>query len=230
MSNPSSGSSVNCSGDSGSPYGLDELLAIASNRLNEAITPRTVRLYTTEGLIDRPHKDGRRAVYSRRHLLQLLLIRSLAKRGLSLAAIAPLVTNSDSELEQQLLQLENYPLSTHSSRLEESGAAQRQEALAFLEEIKNADIGEDGTSSTVLPMLGSPFRSHGQPSVNSRSLPSRYPGRVNSASSRWYRFALVPGVELHLNESVSIPPAGSRRDAWLGRLLDRLREQLDGDS
>lgn len=44
-------------------YGLDELLANASERLGEEITQRTVRLYATEGLIDRPGKDGRRAVY-----------------------------------------------------------------------------------------------------------------------------------------------------------------------
>jgi hypothetical protein len=38
---------------------------------------------------------------------------------------------------------------------------------------------------------------------------------------------LAPGVELHLSESASIPPPGSRREAWLQRLIDRLREQLD---
>jgi hypothetical protein len=34
-------------------------------------------------------------------------------------------------------------------------------------------------------------------------------------------------VELHINESVSIPPAGSRRIGWLQKLADRLLEQLD---
>lgn len=63
------------SADPGAPeasYGLEELLAIAGEQLGEEITPRTVRLYATEGLIDRPDKDGRRAVYGQRHLLQLL--------------------------------------------------------------------------------------------------------------------------------------------------------------
>jgi len=70
------------------------------------INSRSVRLYATEGLIDRPGKDGRRAVYRQRHLLQLVLIRSLARRGLSLTAIAPLVACSNGELLEQLLQLE----------------------------------------------------------------------------------------------------------------------------
>jgi len=80
-------------------YGLDELLADASERLGEEITPRTVRLYATEGLIDRPGKDGRRAVYGQRHLLQLLLIRSLARRDLSLTAIATLSGYSDGSFQ-----------------------------------------------------------------------------------------------------------------------------------
>jgi len=87
-------------------YGLEELLMVAGERLGEEVTPRTVRLYATQGLIDRPGREGRSAVYGRRHLLQLLLIRSLARRGLSLAAIAPLIGLADAELEQQLNQLE----------------------------------------------------------------------------------------------------------------------------
>ena len=88
---------------------LEELLALAAERLGEEINARTVRLYATEGLIDRPGRDGRRATYGRRQLLQLLLIRSLARRGLSLAAIAPLVAADDDELERQLSQLEERP-------------------------------------------------------------------------------------------------------------------------
>lgn len=83
-------------------YGLDELLAIAGQRLGEEISPRTVRLYATQGLIDRPGRDGRHAVYGRRHLLQLLLIRTLARRGLSLSAIAPLCVLPDPEIQEQL--------------------------------------------------------------------------------------------------------------------------------
>ncbi len=63
--------------------GLEELLSVAGESLGEEVSPRTVRLYTSQGLIDRPGKEGRSAVYGRRQLLQLLLIRSLARRGLS---------------------------------------------------------------------------------------------------------------------------------------------------
>src|SRR3954454_6298528 len=49
---------------------------------------RTIRYYTTLGLIDRPAEmRGRTALYGRRHLLQLVAIKKLQARGLSLAEI-----------------------------------------------------------------------------------------------------------------------------------------------
>lgn len=206
---------------SDSLYGLEELLALAGERLGEEVTPRTVRLYATEGLIDRPGKEGRRAVYGQRHLLQLLLIRALARRGLSLTAIAPLVTCSDKELAQQLLQLE-----------ESSPSAEQQEALSYLQSLQGEGSlsSSPDSSASLLPLLGSPLSSSASSLSPQRFLSTRSAGRSNAASSRWHRFSLAPGVELHLSESASIPPAGKRREAWLARLLERLREQLESES
>lgn len=206
------------SGDPVAPeatYGLEELLVIAGERLGEKITSRTVRLYATEGLIDRPGKDGRRAVYGQRHLLQLLLIRSLARRGLSLSAIAPLVVAGDAELSEQLEQLDEITSAAQD-------ASCGRDALAYLQSIHSADAPDEEPSSSLLPLLGSPLSSR-SPSLRS----SRHGSLSTGASSRWHRFSLAPGVEMHLNESASIPPPGSRREAWLQRLIDRLREQLD---
>lgn len=222
MVDPVSLSLVDAAAGSGARYGLEELLAVAGERLGEEITPRTVRLYATEGLIDRPGKDGRRAVYGQRHLLQLLLIRSLARRGLSLTAIAPLVACRDAELIEQLHQLEE----------PDAPSTQQQEALAYLQSLGAAEPvpSRSERSPSLLPLLGAP-PSSGAPSLSPRrSLSTRSAGRSSAASSRWYRFSLAPGVEVHLSESASIPPAGSRREAWLQRLLDRLREQLDSES
>ena len=208
------------SADPGTPeasYGLEELLAIAGEQLGEEITPRTVRLYATEGLIDRPGKDGRRAVYGQRHLLQLLFVRSLARRGLSLSAIAPLVVCSDQDLQDQLQQLDD-----GTPALTPPDAT--NEALAYLQSIQtSAAPSADQSSSSLLPLLGSPLSSRSPSSLRS----SRTGSRSSASSSRWHRFSLAPGVELHLSESASIPPPGSRRGAWLQRLIDRLREQLD---
>jgi DNA-binding transcriptional MerR regulator len=49
---------------------------------------RTIRYYTTLGLLDRPAEmRGRTALYGRRHLVQLVAIKQLQSRGLSLPQI-----------------------------------------------------------------------------------------------------------------------------------------------
>src|SRR5436309_11361819 len=65
----------------------------ASGRVRDVPDRRTIRYYTTLGLIDRPAEmRGRTALYNRRHLLQLVAIKRLQTQGLTLA-----------ELQQQLL-------------------------------------------------------------------------------------------------------------------------------
>ena len=234
-------------------YGLEELLAVAGERLGEEITPRTVRLYATQGLIDRPGREGRSAVYGRRHLLQLLLIRSLARRGLSLAAIAPLIGLTDDELEQQLNQLEgdgspaSSLLAAMAADIQAASGSQpvaseeRNEALDYLRSLQSASPEASPTatdseslerSASLLPLLGSPLssRSSSRPSSSPSSRSSRSPSRSGGsreAASRWHRFTLAPGVELQISDSVSVPPPGSRRMAWLNRLVARLLEQLE---
>lgn len=229
-------------------YGLEELLAVAGGRLGEEISPRTVRLYATQGLIDRPGREGRSAVYGRRHLLQLLLIRSLARRGLSLAAIAPLIGLADGELEQQLNQLEGdgAPASSLLAAMavdsEDAATEERNEALDYLRSLQSpassevspsaADAESLERSASLLPLLGSPLssRSSSRPSSSPSSRSSRSPSRSGGsreAASRWHRFTLAPGVELQISDSVSVPPPGTRRIAWLNRLIARLLEQLE---
>lgn len=193
-------------------WGLGELVELAGARLGEKITPRTVRLYATEGLINRPDKDGRRAVYAQRHLLQLLLVRSLARRGLSLSAIAPLVACDDEALQEQLNQLDDGHVSSGPS-------PESNDALDCLE---NTESPTAELSPSLLPFLGAPLGSR-SPSLRA----SRLAGLSNLSSTRWHRFQLSPGVELHLSESASIPSNPARREAWLQRLFHRLREQLD---
>ena len=53
-------------------------------------TVRNVRLYQERGLLPKPERRGRRAVYSRDHLERLRLVLRLMTRGYSLAAIKDL--------------------------------------------------------------------------------------------------------------------------------------------
>ncbi|MCS5700961.1 MerR family transcriptional regulator [Cyanobium sp. FGCU-52] len=244
MSDPSSSAAGEPA--SSESYGLEELLAAAGRWLGEEITSRTVRLYATQGLIDRPGKEGRHAVYGRRHLLQLLLIRSLARRGLSLSAIAPLVVLPDDELERQLAGDSDDPARKGSNEALDylQGLKSKAKATARSAVIGAAAAAPPGglaqagleAARSLLPLLGSPFSALPSPSTTQAAdeppdSPSRRSlarsGGTRLAASRWHRFSLAPGVELHLSDSASIPPAGPRRQAWAQRLLERLEQQLE---
>src|SRR5262245_42574401 len=74
----------------------------ASGRVRDVPDRRTIRYYTTLGLLDRPAEmRGRTALYGRRHLLQLVAIKRLQARGLSLAEVQlQLVGLTDAALRQ----------------------------------------------------------------------------------------------------------------------------------
>src|SRR5438105_13525807 len=74
----------------------------ASGRVRDIPDRRTIRYYTTLGLIDRPAElRGRTALYGRRHLLQLVAIKRLQAAGRSLAEVqARLVGRTDADLAE----------------------------------------------------------------------------------------------------------------------------------
>lgn len=69
-------------------FSIDQLSALAG------VTPRTVRYYIAEGLIDRPQGEKRGSHYLRRHLEQLLLIRRWTDAGLSLDRVRELIAGA----------------------------------------------------------------------------------------------------------------------------------------
>ncbi len=73
-----------------------------SGRVRDVPDRRTIRYYTTLGLIDRPAAmRGRTALYGRRHLLQLTAIKRLQVRGLALTEVqARLLGATDGVLEK----------------------------------------------------------------------------------------------------------------------------------
>jgi DNA-binding transcriptional MerR regulator len=61
---------------------------VESGRVRDVPDARTIRYYTTLGLIDRPSEmRGRTAYYGRRHVLQLVAIKRLQAAGNSLAEV-----------------------------------------------------------------------------------------------------------------------------------------------
>src|SRR5678815_3549031 len=77
-----------------------------NGRIREVPDVRTLRYYTTLGLLDRPAEmQGRTALYGRRHLLQLVAIKRLQGKGLSLAEIQSRLINADTRELSRLAQL-----------------------------------------------------------------------------------------------------------------------------
>lgn len=77
--------------DTAERYSIDELATLAG------VTPRTVRYYIAEGLLDRPAGEKRGAHYLRRHLEQLLLVRRWTDAGLSLDRVRELIAGAPEE-------------------------------------------------------------------------------------------------------------------------------------
>jgi len=70
-------------------------------RVSAAPDARTVRYYSTLGLLDRPRIENRQARYGQRHVWQLLAIKALQSLDLPLAQIQQtLYARSDTELRQ----------------------------------------------------------------------------------------------------------------------------------
>ena len=74
--------------------------AATDSRVSAAPDARTVRYYTTLGLLDRPAIVARQARYGQRHLWQLLAVKALQAASLPLAEIQQrLFGRSDAELQ-----------------------------------------------------------------------------------------------------------------------------------
>src|SRR5262245_26806149 len=87
-----------------------------NGRVREVPDRRTVRYYTTLGLVDRPAElRGRTAYYGRKHLLQLVAIKRLQARGLTLTQVQQHLFGLN---EEELRQLAQLPGETPASRTE----------------------------------------------------------------------------------------------------------------
>lgn len=79
------------SDDAPERFSIEQLATLAG------VTPRTVRFYISEGLLDRPSGEKRGAHYLRRHLEQLLAIRRWSDAGLSLERVRELVAGASED-------------------------------------------------------------------------------------------------------------------------------------
>ena len=103
----------------------------ASGRVRDVPDRRTIRYYTTLGLIDRPAAmRGRTALYGVRHVLQLAAVKRLQAQGLSLAEVqARLVGLTDAALRQVARLPADFDFETPATDPANDGADRRAEAF-----------------------------------------------------------------------------------------------------
>jgi DNA-binding transcriptional MerR regulator len=170
----------------------------AHTRVREEVTPRLIRYYTTQGMLDEPLKEGREARYIYRHLLQLLIVRRLLVEGYGATAIGDLaISKSNDQLEQLL----------------EGGVqltiTMANPALAFLEKIKKRQ-------SIPTPPVSSPPETMRSPS------PSKLEGQPRSSASHWKRLEILPGLEIHVREDFAYPNSPQEQQNLLQYIAEKL--------
>ena len=94
----------------------------SNGRVRELPNGRTIRWYTTIGLVDRPvAMRGRTALYGRRHLLQLAAVKKLQSAGRTLAEIQELLLGATEGRLAELAQVPRIDVVTRPVDIKVSG-------------------------------------------------------------------------------------------------------------
>lgn len=198
-------------------WSLDELVQVANaflpqflpdekahTRVREEVTPRLVRHYTSQGMLDEPLKEGREARYTYRHLLQVLLVRRLLTEGYGASVIDTLArSKSNAELEALLyggVQLTMAPANP---------------ALAFLQQVQQRQAGAKPEKAAAPPSPAS------VPAA-SPPAPAPPPSAPSLSTHQWARLEILPGLELHVRSDFVLPPTAQEQQTLLQRLFQAL--------
>lgn len=206
------------------------------SRNSEAVNPRLVRYYTTQGVLDRPARQGREARYTYRHLLQLLVVRRLLTEGYSTTAIQPITTEkSDADLEA-LLQ-GGIQITVEAAN----------PALAFLQSLKArkasssppppSPSSSDQTSRQLFKQ-STPLRSASPTGKRSASPGDAFseafggigkqPDQLNQTNqpepvSHWQRIEILPGLEVQVRDDFVPPSTPQEHENLLQLIAQRLK-------
>lgn len=185
---------------------LPQFLPLAKNnsKVRQEITPRLVRHYTTVGMVDEPKKAGRYAIYTYRHLLQLLLVRRLLAEGMSANVINNLPRQkSNTELKNWLtgdVQLD--VLSPEESS---------NSALEYLQKLRHRQsVPETQPSEEFLQ-------------EKPETIPSSPKNLNQLTSSQWTRWEIVPGLELHIRSDFKLPKTLNQQE----QLLEKIKNLIE---
>lgn len=111
-----------------------------NDRVRDVPDRRTIRYYTTLGLIDRAEMRGRTAFYGRRHLLQVVAIKRLQAQGLGLREIQERLLGMTIAKLEALARLPKLPEVPPAA--EPKGAAARREFWKSVPEPAKGELKE----------------------------------------------------------------------------------------
>lgn len=212
------------------------------------ITPRTIRYYTSEGLLPSPDARGAHALYGAEHLRRLRLIGRLKESYLPLGEIkATLDSLGPDQIAALLVQLDQAVQPTSASDYISHVLAARPQRQSIAEPsaeyATNPDAFTDqqvvAAPSAALRAVDLPARpaplslgraESAQPQpvqgeatgLLHRLLPRRralHAERESLEEERWRRVSLAPGVELHIRE-----PLLEKARERIERLVAQARE------
>ena len=162
----------------------------------EAINLRLVRYYTTQGVLDRPLRQGREARYIYRHLLQVLVVRRLLGEGYSTSALQPItIEKGNADLEALLQGGMQLTVETANP------------ALAFLQSVQTRAPAASAVRAA--QPLAAPA-------------PRNLEIQASSPPSRWQRIVVLPGLEIHIKEDFVSPSTPQERENLLQLIAQRL--------
>ncbi len=176
------------------------------------VSVRTVRFYITEGLIPGPGSRGKGATYGEEHLAKLALVRRLADRRVPLSDIREQVSRLSLAEVRDLLEEENL----REAQLNQ--AEQSSSPKEYVSELMRPNRARSRTGPTD-DMLIRPMSERRQASSLRNGATFRESSPTPSERERWYRWELVPGVELHVSQDAS------RRFRDLIRRLRRMADE-----
>ncbi len=191
-----------------------------NTKVKEEINHRLVRHYTTQNLIDEPTRKNRYAVYTYRHLLQLLLVRRLLSDGIGTAAINDLVTSKDNDELKSLLTggIQIHLTTAHPNITDNSNSA-----LNFLEnlrkskstnQLKEDDFVKDSSKENISI----------EPTQEKLNQLSSQPLALKT---EWQRIQVLDGLELHLRSDFVYPNSVKEQESLNNHIIRELTKLLN---
>jgi len=160
------------------------------------VSVRTVRFYITEGLIPGPGSRGKGATYGEEHLAKLALVRRLAERRVPLADIRKQVSRLSLAEVRDLLEEEDL----REAQLNQ--AEQSSSPKEYVSALMRPNRAGPRPGPTEVPLIR-PMSERRQASFLRNGTSLREGSPVRPRRESWYRWELVPGVELHVSQHAS---------------------------